>query len=185
MNKELRKCIMLRTRLKNKFNIEKTEIAKINFKKQRNLCTNILRKAKRAYYKKLNPSLVSNNKQFWKTVRPSFSGKLNSNHNITLIEKGQIICDDKKIALVFNDFFANAVKHANKTLDPEFSSNSSHKTDPVLYAIEKYKYHPSILKIKETYGETNLFKCGVISLQSMLEQISIIKTSKGSPLNAG
>ena len=117
-------------------------------------------------------------------MRPFFSVKLNSNHNITLIEKGQIICDDKKIALIFNDFFANAVKNANKTLDPEFISNCSNKMDPVLSAIEKYKYHPSILKIKETNGETNLFKCEVISLQSMLEQVSIIKTSKGSPLNA-
>ena len=51
-------------KIKKKFNIEKTEIANINFKKQRNLCTNMLRNAKRAYYKKLNPSLVSNNKQF-------------------------------------------------------------------------------------------------------------------------
>ena len=161
---------MLRSTLKNKFNIEKTEIANINFKTQRVICTNMLRKAKRAYYKKLNPSLVSDNKRFWKTVRPSFSEKLNSNHNITLIERGQIICDDKKIALIFNDFFANAVKNDNKLLDPEFISETSNKTDPVSSVIEKYKHHPSILtKVKQITLDLKLYP---------------VLRPKGRPLNA-
>ena len=58
MNKELRKAIMLRSKFRNKFNRLKTESAKIEYNKQRNLCTSLLRKAKRQYYSNLDPSCV-------------------------------------------------------------------------------------------------------------------------------
>ena len=90
MNKELRKSIMLRSKLKNKFNLEKTEVARKKYTKQRNICTNLLRAAKRNYYEKLNPSIISDNRSFWKRVKPLFSDKSVLNDNITLI-------DDKKI----------------------------------------------------------------------------------------
>ena len=75
INKELRKSIMLRSKLKNNFNNKRTETAKIAFKKQRNHCTSLFRKAKREYYRNLNPSKVSDNKLFWKMIKPAFSDK--------------------------------------------------------------------------------------------------------------
>ena len=54
MTKSLRKEIMLRSRLRNKFLKTKTEESKQLYNKQRNLCVTLLRKAKRNYFSELD-----------------------------------------------------------------------------------------------------------------------------------
>ena len=182
INKELRKSIMLRSKLKNNFNNKRTETAKIAFKKQRNHCTSLFRKAKREYYRNLNPSKVSDNKLFWKMIKPAFSDKKLSKDHITLIENNEIIFDDIEVAKIFNDYFANAFKSLNISMDPKFISDTSNIQDPVLIAMEKYKIHPSILKIKEAYGNNNDFSFTPITINDMFIEITRVKCSKSSPL---
>ena len=67
MTKELRKAIMLRSRLKNVFK-DKSEESKLSYTKQRNKCTHLLRKSKRNFYSNLDPCFVSDTKSFWKMV---------------------------------------------------------------------------------------------------------------------
>ena len=184
MNKELRKSVMLRSKLKNDFNIKKTESAKLAFKMQRNHCTSLFRKAKREYFHKLNPCNVSDNKLFWKKVKPAFSDKNVSTDHITLIENEQIICDDDEVAKIFNNFFVNAVKTLNITMDPNFISDTSNIQDPVLMAVEKYQNHPSILKIKEVHGETNHFSFAFITIEDIYNEITSVNCSKSSPLSS-
>ena len=53
--KELRKAIMRRSKLRNRYNKLKTMEANVAYKRQRNMCTSLLKKAKRIYYGSLNP----------------------------------------------------------------------------------------------------------------------------------
>ena len=46
MNKELRKTVMLRSKLRNRYKKHETESDKVAYKNQRNICTNLFRKAK-------------------------------------------------------------------------------------------------------------------------------------------
>ena len=110
MTKELRKEHMKRTRLKNKFLKNRTDANAIAYKKQRNLCVNLLKKVKRAYFEKLKPSSISDNKKFWKTVNPLFSEKTMSTENIALIENNAIVSEEHEVAEIFNSYFSNAVK---------------------------------------------------------------------------
>ena len=71
MTKDLRKAIMLRAKLRNKFNKDITTLANLAYKRQRNLCTSPVKKAKREYYGNLNPAVISDNKKFWRTVKPN------------------------------------------------------------------------------------------------------------------
>ena len=73
MNKNLKKEIMNRSRLKNKFLKHSSEENRLAYNKQRNLCTSILRKEKRNYFETLDTSKVTDNKTFWKTIKPMFS----------------------------------------------------------------------------------------------------------------
>ena len=66
MTKELQKTIMLRLKLRNRLNKLKTVQANMEYKRQRNLCTYLLRKAKSDYYSRLDPSKITDNKNFWK-----------------------------------------------------------------------------------------------------------------------
>ena len=166
MTKELKKQHMERTKLLNKYRKNRDAENESAFKKQRNLCSNLLRKVKSDYYGKLKPSDVTDNKKFWNNVKPLFSDKCALKDNISLQEKTgvmkeEIISDDDQVAQIVNHFFSNAVKSLNIDYFEHFSFDCifSDSEDPVINAIEKYSKHPSILKIKENYPQntTSLF----------------------------
>ena len=184
MTKELRKAIMLRSRLKNVFNRDKSEESKLAYTKQRNKCTQLLRKSKRNFYSSLNPRFVSDTKTFWKTVKPFFSEKISSNENIVLIEKEEIISEDNRISELFNDFFRNAVINLNVDIDPGLLVNVDHIDDPILKAIEKYKNHPSIIKIKEVREIPMLFEFNFLTMHEVALEIRNINSSKSNPIDS-
>ena len=64
MTKELRKEIMKRSKLKNKYNKKRNHENWSLYKKQRNYCLSLLRKTKEAYFKKLNIKEIGDNKTF-------------------------------------------------------------------------------------------------------------------------
>ena len=72
---QLRKEIMIRTRLKNKANRTKAEGDQKKYRKQRNLVVKLNKRAKRAYYNSLDPLKVGKEGAFWKTFKPLFSDK--------------------------------------------------------------------------------------------------------------
>ena len=89
--KQLRKAIMHRFRLKNVFNKSHTPKTWDSYKKQRNICVNLLRKTKKEYFENINVKEINDNKKFRKTIKLFFSNKgLNSN-NFMLIEDNNLI----------------------------------------------------------------------------------------------
>ena len=90
VNKELRKAIMKRSRLKNIANKTKKDEDIKRYRAQRNL-VNLNTKTKRTYYKSIQAKSIENDKQFWKTVKPLFSNTNPMSEKITLIENGKII----------------------------------------------------------------------------------------------
>ena len=75
MNKVLSTSFMHRSKLKNVYNKDPTELNKINYKKQRNYCVGLLAREKRKYYNNLDLKILDDNKQFWKNIKPLFSNK--------------------------------------------------------------------------------------------------------------
>ena len=96
MAKEVRKAIMTRLRLRNKFLKAKFQECKQGYDKQRNLCVTMLRKAKKYYFNNLNVRNITDNIQFWKTVKPFFSIKVGANERITLIEEEKVVSKMKE-----------------------------------------------------------------------------------------
>ena len=67
---------MKRTTLRNKFLKERTDESKKRYALQRHYCVSLLKKTKKNYYDSLNEKDVSDNKTFWKTVKPFLSDKI-------------------------------------------------------------------------------------------------------------
>ena len=67
---------MKRTRMRNKFLRERTETNRRAYNIQRNYCVSLIQKTKRDYYSNLNHEQVTDNKIFWKTVKPFFTDKV-------------------------------------------------------------------------------------------------------------
>ena len=96
MTKDLSKNIMKRSRLRNKYLNNNNEENRKLYAQQRNYCVSLLRKTKKGYYDNLDERKVSDNKRFWKTVKPSLSEKLNARERIRLIENGEIVKTEKE-----------------------------------------------------------------------------------------
>ena len=149
---------MKRSRLRNKFLISKSDTDRKAYNAQRYLCVSLIRQAKKQYFSNLNTHDVTDNKTYWKTVKPLLTGKVKTKSKITLIEKNykdnsteyseEIISDDKQVAEVFNKFFVKVVPGLQITASHNWKKDFQKTNDPVLNAISKYKYHPSIVMIK-------------------------------------
>ena len=148
MNTILRKAIMKRTQLQNKYYKSKTLDDRDAFKKQRNYVSRLYKKQRKRFYNSIDLRNFTDNRKFWKNVNPLFSDKSKSQNKITLVENDNIITEDTEVAQTFNDFFQNAVKNLNIDQSSEYEESTVGITDPVEVALNKFKKHPSILKIK-------------------------------------
>ena len=90
ITKNLRKMIMNRSRCKNTYFKNITVENWEKFRKLRNDCVKLTKKVKREYFQNLNIKSINDNKTFWKTVKPFFSDKGNT--------------DQRKIILVENNY---------------------------------------------------------------------------------
>ena len=82
---------MKRSALENKYyknkNIENQKL----YKKQRNYCSKLYKKERKKYYANLDMKNITDNKLFWKTVKPFFTDKGSTRSKITLVDDQNII----------------------------------------------------------------------------------------------
>ena len=79
-----------------------------------------------------------------------FSNKGNYGSHIKLAEKDEVLQDDDLIAKELNKLFKNAVSTLNIKENRFITNRSSDGiTDTLDKAIDKYKFHPSILLIQK------------------------------------
>ena len=117
----------------------------------------MIRQEKKNFYSELKIRDITDNKTFWKKVKPFFTDKIQSKSKITLIEKNivsregekvikseEIISEDKAIAEVFNKFFINIVPNLKMSVENDFDTNFLKTEDPGLNEISEYKKHPSV-----------------------------------------
>ena len=175
MTKELRKAIMKRSQLKNTYNKNHNYENWYLYKKQRNFCVSLLRKTKRNYFKNVKIQDITDNKKFWKTIRPYFSDKGYNQTKITIVEKDSIITDEKKIATLMNNYFINITK--NLDLKPSTVPNTSDLDE----ITKHFDDHISICKIKEAYSEIlreNNFSFKMVSMDKVKKVVLKLNSKK-------
>ena len=107
MNKDIHKAIMTRTRLRNRFLKEPTQMKRLAYKKQRNYCISLMRQNKKQYYGSLNVNNITDNKNFWRVVKPNLSNKILGTNRVILRDGDKVISDTERVADTFNKFFVN------------------------------------------------------------------------------
>ena len=146
MNKKLGKEIMKRSRLRNKFLNAKSDIDRKAYYKQCNYVVSLLRNEKKNFYSSLDTKVVTDNRTFWKTVKPLLSEKVTKYSKINLVEDDKIISPDDQIAKKFSEYFIN-IPILNMPSNGYKCPDSSEQ-DPILKILDKYKNHPSTKLIK-------------------------------------
>ena len=145
VNKDLRKAIMTRSRLLNRFRQDRTMSSHVAYKKQRNICVKLLRKTKKYFFDNLDVKFVTDNKKFWKTVKTCLTDQALKGQIIKLIESEKVKSNETELVKIFNEYFSNIAPN----LDIQRSPSITLHHDPKLNAIKKFENHPSILEIKK------------------------------------
>ena len=70
INKKINKEIMKRSRLRNKFLNTKNDIDRRAYNTQRNICVTLIRQQKKNFFSKLDTRDITDNKTFWRKVKP-------------------------------------------------------------------------------------------------------------------
>ena len=177
MNKNLRKAIMTRSRLKNLYNKTPNVENEMNYKKQRNYCVNLLKKSKRRYYHNIDIRRVTDSRKFWNVVKPFFSEKQKKLTKIILHENENdtVTSNDKEIAEIFNTCFLN-----NSSAE-SCSSTTIKQKDSLGEIIKKYELHPSIVKIREMAHFDDKFYLKNLKREDLEKEISNLDPNKAIP----
>ena len=105
----------------------------------------------------MNINKITDNKQFWQTVKPLLSEKGTRFAHINLVDNEKIISEDRDVAETLNNFFESAVKSLGIKENQYILSNTGESADPVDIALNKFEHHPRILAIKENISFENMF----------------------------
>ncbi len=112
-----------------------------------------------------------NGKTFWDTVKPYFTNKsCHTNHNISLLEKNQVVSDPSCVSDIFNSYFVSV---ANDISEPAFVQDLT-----LSELIAHYNDHNSIKLIKENVNKNSTFSFKTVNCEVVRAKIKALKTNK-------
>ena len=170
MNAELQNAIYRRNKYRNKFYKYRTTAHYAMYKTNRNMVTSIKRKLTRSYFLK-RCSGGTNNKKFWKTIRPFFNKKPHHISNIILRESDVIVTDEAKLCNIFNDFFVSIGSDIGE---------KENNDRPLTSILETYDGHASIASIDSLCLNKDSFSLSQINIIDMKRAISKLNSKKAS-----
>ena len=182
VTKDLRKAIMKRSELETRFHRTKNPTDQLAYKKQRNFVSRLYKKERKRYYNGLDIRKITDNKKFWATMNPLFSGRSSSNHVNAIEINDKIITEDAEIAQNMNNYFANSVKNLDIQENRFLLQETRNFLDPIETIIRKYELHPSIKKIREKVYPSN-FSFSEVSSHEIEKLLQNLNPKKSSTYN--
>ena len=102
---------------------------------------------------------MENDKQFWKSEKPLFSNVDPTRVEIIFIEGDKILSRDEEVSACFNKYFSNitdSLENALNFMEVHEDVTVELTVDQVIEkAVEKYKNHPSIRRIRDNCDMAN------------------------------
>ena len=179
MSKQLKKAIITRFRLLNKYRKDKSAGNLFAFKRQRKFCVKLLRKSKKDFYNNLNLKRITEKTTFWQTIKPNFTDKPLKDERITLVEGNKVITEEEDVVKKFKNHFEKIVE-TFKIGHPILSDLSD---DPVLTAIESFSDHASVLKTKEARNSSDCFSINLVTIEVICKEIQALDASKAAQID--
>ena len=99
-----------------------------------------IKKDQKEFYNNLNVKCITENKLFWKTVKPSFTDKTLKNERNILVENNKVVSGESKLEEIFSKYFGNIVQ--NLGIDGLTNISSDKDTVTIRKAIKNIKIIP-------------------------------------------
>ena len=119
---------------------------------------------------------MSDNRKFWKTIKPYFSNKYLNSNKLLLKGKGNLVSDEKELAIIMNNFFINITK------DLELKKDSKGKLNNLEDILKTFESHPGIEKIKKAINTTEKFSFRNVKDDEGRKFIVNLDGSKATPV---
>ena len=129
----------------------------------RKLCVTLLRKSKEDFCNNLNVKRTTDNRKFWQTIKPNFTGKTLNDERITLVDGDKVMKEEKDVVKKFKDH----LEKIEETLKINRSILSGISDDPVLNAIETFSHPASVLEIKKSRDSYHCFSFKLVTINDI------------------
>ena len=97
-----------------------------------------------------------------------FSDKAKSSEKVTLVHEDKIITTDDENAKILNSYFSNVVKHLEIPEFKDIDFSAEYISHPALKAIIKFRHHPSVSAIRNTFNPQS-FNFSKVSVDNVLK----------------
>ena len=124
---------------------------------------------------------MTDNRAFWKTVKPKISDKVKTRSKFTLAEDEKILSQDVEIAKTFNEYFMN-IPILNMPNNQSFSTQTRFLEEKTISGIiERYKDHPNINRIKSKIScLDDMFSFTPVSIEEVKKAIESLDPNKAA-----
>ena len=184
MNRELKKAMYTRARFKTRLNKHPSRENEVAFKKQRNRCVALRKKAIKNHFKRVTSNGLMSNKAFWDLVKPFLSNKGGlAGTDISLVKDDKIVTNDHDLCEIFNDYYINIVENTSGKKPSSIADTNSIDDDReiVRLILDKYKDHPSILAIVQDPEHTfETFSFNEVTTRDVWLQLKRLDGSKST-----
>ena len=183
INKELRKAIYTRSRLRNKFCKSPLKENEALYKKQRNKCVSLRRKSIKKYFNDITNYGIATNKNFWNLIKPFLTNKGHLNHQGIMIFDGKkIITNETELVEVFNNHYINIVEKSSgiKSRHVARDNNIENKRIAIQVIKKYFENHPSIKQIQENFQHKHIPSIPYTTTEEVKKLLKEVNAKKAS-----
>ena len=185
MTKELTKelKIMEKSKTRNKYLKWPSRENYVSYKKSKNKCNSLTKKAKKIFFKEATKDGIMSNKKFWSTVKPFLTNKGGIANDFISVEKdGDLISNEKEIVELFNQNDINIVENSSGKRPSSLGDclNASQDELNVKEIISVYSNHPSSQNIKRffnTHSKLDLPKPTASGINNIIKSLDTNKAT--------
>jgi hypothetical protein len=146
MNGALRKSIMKKTRLRNRFLKFGKPADWELFRVQRNKTTQLRRSSIKQYFKERCEG-GPKNEHFYNTIKPFLSAKHRRNTNLMIQDDHNVLTDPKEVADKMNSFYTEIAAKIGEDKNVPIPSDFLSTSDFIDAALSYHDSHPSVAQI--------------------------------------
>ena len=118
-------------------------------KQKQSFCSRLYKREKNKYFNNIDSDKINDNICFWKTLKPFLSDKSGNTWNISLVDRGKNLAENKDAAKMLIQYFSTAVNSLNIIENKSLVTETENFEDPVKIA-KKFENHPIVFSVKDT-----------------------------------
>ena len=155
----------------------------LSYKKSKNKCNSLTKKAKKIFFKEATKDGIMSNTKFWSTVKPFLTNKGSISIDFISVEKdGDLTSNEKEAVELFNQNYINIVENSIGKKPSLLGDclNVSQDELTIKEIISVYSNHPSIQKIKNVFNTDSKFDLPTQTASDINKIIKPLETNKAT-----